>query len=139
MLNGRLYLPASLRGVFFDFLWDKRKVWRLPTQPEQASFRELAWHLELPVWSTSPPRPLFDLAPIRVLSAPSLYPEHWQRVLAARLEYPLELFRNGDRWVILDGYHRLAHHSVLGTELVPVRRHDRSLLGLIHLNEKTPD
>ena len=36
---------------------------------------------------------------------------------------PLELFQNGGRWVIVDGYHRLARHQLEGSATVPVRMH----------------
>jgi hypothetical protein len=38
--------------------------------------------------------------------------------------YPLEMFRGSrGRWVVLDGYHRLARHQVEGSIDIPVRRH----------------
>ena len=130
-MTARVALPDSLKGTFFDGRWDREEVWALPTPQELAPFAELAWHLELTVWSTDPPRPLFDLAPHAVLEAPTAHPRHWERIVAAVLGWPLELFRNGGRWVVLDGYHRLARHALLGSAEVSVRRHADNLLGVI--------
>jgi hypothetical protein len=123
-LSDRLTLPEELRGVFFDFLWDTRQCWVLPTETSIISFDELAWHLDLPVWTTVPGDPRFDLAPSAVLKEPERFPARWERIRTADLAYPLEMFRN-DRgvWVILDGYHRLARHRLEGSPHVAVRLH----------------
>ncbi len=119
----RVPLPQRLQGVFFDFHWEIAKVWALPTPVSVVPFAELAWHLELTIWTTVRKQPLFDLAPATVLGAPERYPDHYQRILAADVAYPLELFRNGARWVILDGYNRLSRHKLQGLHEVRVRMH----------------
>jgi hypothetical protein len=60
-------LPEQLRGVFFNFIWDTRKSWVLPTETVCRPFDQLAWHLDLPVWTTIQGQPRFDLAPRTVL------------------------------------------------------------------------
>jgi len=120
----RVALPEPLQGVFFDFLWDTQKVWLLPTESAITAFDQLAWLLELPVWTTAPGEARFDLAPLTVLEQPECFPVRWRRITSVDLTYPLELFRNDQgRWVILDGYHRLARHQVEGSRDIPVRLH----------------
>lgn len=119
-----LPLPEPLKGVFFDFLWDTRKVWLLPTEPVVVGFDQLAWLLDLPVWTTVPGEARFDLAPRTVLEQPRNFPVRWRRILAVDLIYPLEMFRSDrGQWVILDGYHRLARHQIEGSRDIPVRLH----------------
>ena len=132
-MSQRLALPKQLQGVFFDFLWDARKVWALPTEPSLLRFDELAWQLELPVWTTVPGEARFDLTPLTVLNCPENFPVRWRRILAVDLEFPLEMFRNDQgRWVILDGYHRLARHHIEGSRDIPVRLHpDHSKLTIL--------
>ena len=122
-LSMRVELPESLQGIFFDFLWETSKAWALPTETTVMSLDALSWHLRLSVWSTVRGQPRFDLAPATVLRTPDAFPEHWRKILAADLSYPLEMFRNGQRWVVLDGYHRLARHHVEGIDVVRVRLH----------------
>jgi hypothetical protein len=120
----RLVLPAPLKGIFFDFLWDSRKVWSLPTEAVVVAFDQLAWLLDLPVWTTVPGEARFDLAPRAVLEQPSNFPIRWQRISTVDLIYPLEMFRSDrGRWVVLDGYHRLARHQVEESRDIPVRLH----------------
>jgi len=127
----RLHLPAELRGIFFDFLWDEPSVWALPTQAEEVPLREVAWHLDLPVWSTVPGQPRFDLRPHTVLLHPERWPGHWRLIHDAQVEYPLEMLENGGRWVLLDGYHRLCRLVLEGAGTVRVRRHPEELRAAI--------
>jgi hypothetical protein len=126
-----LMLPPVLQGVFFDFIWDKAKVWALPTIAEPVPLTDLAWHLDLPVWSTVIGEPRFDLAPAAVLAHPVHHATHWQRIQRAELHHPLDMFRQGSRWVILDGYHRLARSAVLGLPKIWVRHHADEYLAQI--------
>lgn len=123
-----LALPASLQGVFFPLRWDKRALWALPTPATLLSLAELDWHLDLPVWSTQPPQPLFDLPPRDVIAQTALHAQHWQRILDAPLEFALDMFEVNGRWTIMDGYHRLAKHHVLRSTEVPARLHPAHFL-----------
>ena len=116
-------LPPLLQGVFFDFHWETAKSWSLPTAVSVIQFEKISWHLGLPVWSTQRGEMRFDLSPASVLANPSGFPYHWERIINADLGYALEMFQNGGRWVILDGYHRLARHFIEKNILVPVRYH----------------
>lgn len=124
-------LPEHLRGVFFDWRWETAKVWALPTPLAHLPLQDLAWHLDLTVWTTVRGEARFDLAPASVLARPEQHPRHWAKIREVDLSYPLELFRNGDRWVILDGYHRLCGHWIQGSRQVPVRLHPDTYRDLI--------
>lgn len=120
---GRLALPEGLQGIFFDQIWDKRKAWALPTMPSTLPLEQLTWHLDLTIWTTVPGEPRFDLAPRAILARPDAFPRDWQKIVTVETAYPLEMFRRGERWVLLDGYHRLARHFLESTRDVPVRLH----------------
>jgi hypothetical protein len=124
-------LPLALQGIFFPFRWDKQALWNLPTPATGLPLTALDWHLDLPVWSTQPPQPLFDLRPRDVIAQPAMHSQHWGRILAAPLEYALDLFEYNGRWTIMDGYHRLAKHHVLRAQEVPARLHPAHLLGQV--------
>lgn len=121
-------LPESLQGVFFPFRWDKHALWALPTAVSVVTLGELDWHLDLPVWSTHPPQPLFNLRPREVIDCWEQHLGHWARIEAADECYPLDLFHYNDRWVIMDGYHRLAKYAAFGIERVSVRMHTHEFL-----------
>lgn len=123
-----LALPAALQGIFFPFRWNKQALWALQTLSTTLPIDGLIWHLDLPVWSTQPPQPLFDLRPRDVVVQPAIHAQHWQRILNAPVEYALDLFEYNGRWVIMDGYHRLAKHHVLQSTVVTARLHPAILL-----------
>jgi hypothetical protein len=120
----RLPLPEKLQGVFFDFLWNTEKCWQLPTAPSVVPIAQLVWLLDLPVWTTVSGEPRFDLAPSTVLAHPERFQGRCRRIVTVDLTYPLEMFRShSGRWVILDGYHRLARHQMEQSDCVSVRLH----------------
>jgi hypothetical protein len=51
--------------------------------------------------------------------------------MAADLGFPLDLLFRNDRWVILDGVHRLLKADLLGLSQVRVRRLPPAMLPLI--------
>jgi hypothetical protein len=129
-----LPLPPALQGIFFAFRWDKRTLWALSTASSLVEISELAWHLELPVWSTRPPAALFDLSPAEVISNRQHHPDHWQRIAQADVRYPLEMFAHNGRWVIMDGYHRLAQLAANRIQQVSVRKHPHEYLAQIRVS-----
>jgi hypothetical protein len=92
---------------YFCSRWENKKIWRLEARREIVATRDLAWHLDYPFMSSGPPSPLFDLEPREVLRRPGDFPEHWRRVTAADLAFPIAVSDFGGRIVILDGIHRL--------------------------------
>jgi hypothetical protein len=111
----------GLHGIFFSHRWENSRIWALPTPVTVVPMEDLVWHLELPVWTTVPGEPRFDLAPLAVLDDPEAYPKRWDGIQSVDLSFPLEMFQNGGQWVIVDGYHRLAWLSVEGATEVGVR------------------
>jgi hypothetical protein len=74
----------------------------------------LAPLLDLPVWASAPPERIFDLVPRDVMRDPSLHPAHHARIVSADLRWPLHATRLDDRWIVLDGFHRLARAVLEG-------------------------
>ncbi len=115
--------PAEISAYFYSS-WETREIWRLETPRRRLPIQQLEWHLDWPFLSSNPPAPLFDLKPRAVLDNPRNFQKHWDRVLAADLEFPIDVTTFGDRLVILDGFHRLlksinAGALVMECKLVP--------------------
>ena len=122
-------VPAELRDVICDFLWDSDKLRRLALPVDTATVDTLRWHLDLPYWRHDG-KP-FQVAPGQVKADPGRYEEHYKRTMAADLGYPLDLVIRNHRWVILDGVHRLLKADLLGLSHVQVRRVPAAMLPLI--------
>jgi hypothetical protein len=122
-------VPAELRGVLCDFVWDSDKLQRLLLPVDEAAVDSLRWHLNLPYWRHDG-KP-FQLTPAQVEADPGRYEEQYQRTMAADLDHPLDLLLWNHEWVILDGVHRLLKADLLGLSHVRVRRLPAAMLPLI--------
>ena len=128
----RTDLPPHIQQVFFDFHWVREKLWAIRLPTESARVADMDWLLDLPIWQRTPTQIIFDLTPREVLREPKRFPDHWGRIESAEFSFPLLLMPNlSGRWVIMDGYHRLARASILGMESLEVMRLPRSLIPVI--------
>jgi len=60
------------------------------------------------------------VTPLEFLAHPRAHPEHADRVAKADLSYPLHVIRRHDRWLILDGIHRLVKAEMRGLSDISV-------------------
>lgn len=124
--------PAEI-SEYFHSSWENRELWKLEAPRLQVAVGELAWHMDYPFFSSSPPLPLFDLLPRAVLDNPHEFPRHWGRVQAANLAFPINVSTFGGRLVILDGVHRLLKSVMAGAATMEckliARAHIRTEVG----------
>lgn len=113
--------PKIIKEVGFDFSWDVQKVWALDVNAEDMPISELTWHFDIPfLWSK--PDGFYDLKPASVLKHPAQFPDEYDRTMAADTSYPIDILFWKNRWVILDGLHRLMKQSLNGGQTVQVRK-----------------
>lgn len=125
-------MPALLKAHILPFGWDVRRVWRLEANTVTIKTSELAYLLELPLWSSAPGHGmLFDTRPIDVLRDPALSPYQTQRLTDADLKYPIDVLLLDQRLWILDGVHRIARHFQLKHQELPARIHDKRVIPAI--------
>lgn len=113
-------LPKIIKEVGFDFRWSEEKVWALDIPVEEVDIKELEWHFDIPFWST--PEGYYDLKPNDVLSDPEKHKIEFERIMKADLNYPLDIMFWKNRWLLLDGLHRLVKAKQLGWEKIRVRK-----------------
>ena len=113
-------LPQIIEDVGFDFQWDNNKVWGLNVPVEDISISDLEWHFEIPFWDK--PNGYYDLTPNEVLADPEKYKEEFERTLRAALSHPIDIMFWKNRWLILDGLHRLVKQKQQGAKEVKVRK-----------------
>lgn len=105
-------LPKIIEEVGFDFHWSEEKVWALDVPVEEMDIKDLEWHFDTPFWFT--PGGYYDLKPNDVLADPEKYKEEFDRTMRADLSHPLDIMWWKNRWLLLDGLHRLAKAKQLG-------------------------
>ena len=121
-------LPPEMRGFYFDFDWETHLVWALDLPVEAVLTVELSWHLDLPIWSSVAGEARFDLRPRDVLEHPAAHPRHYRRLTHVDLGFPIDGMWNQDRFVILDGVHRLARLAQEGQTTARIRRVPRAAI-----------
>ena len=114
-------LPAIIKEVGFDFDWDEKKVWALDLPVEEMDISDLAWHFDIPFLWTHP-NGYYDLKPSQVLDDPDKYYGEYERTANADLSHPIDIMFWHNRWLILDGLHRLMKARTLGATKVNVRK-----------------
>jgi hypothetical protein len=93
---------------------------------------ELEWHFDLPFWNT--PQGYYDLTPNEVLNNPREHKEEFERINNADMRYPLDIMFWKNKWVLLDGLHRLAKAKVQKMDKVKVRKISQKHIHLLKLN-----
>jgi len=122
-------LPQIIKDVGFDFRWDERKVWLLDVPVEDMPISELTWHFGIPFWSK--PSGFYDLKPQDVIDYPDMNRAEYERTMQADTSHPIDIMFWNDRWLILDGLHRLLKLAIQEAEAVKVRKIPRSVIPLI--------
>lgn len=125
----KIPLPAIIRRVGFNFSWSEEKVWSLNVPVEEISISELEWHFDIPFWST--PGGYYNLKPNDVLKDRTKYWDEFERTMKADVSYPLDIIFWKNRWVLLDGLHRLLKLKVTGINMAKVRKIDKKFIPAI--------
>jgi hypothetical protein len=62
----------------------------------------------------------FQITPAQFRANPAAYPSHAHRIARADLSHPSHVVRRRERWLILDGIHRLLKADMLGHDAIEV-------------------
>ncbi|MEJ1969071.1 MAG: hypothetical protein WDN03_10645 [Rhizomicrobium sp.] len=110
---------ARIERYLYAFDWDIEAIWALDLPVEDRLIDDLAWMLELPVWAG--PNGPYSLSPMEVLKGPKVHAAEYVRMARADTSHPIDIAFHLDRWVVLDGVHRLLKLYRDGAQLVRVR------------------
>lgn len=105
---------------WYSIDWSVRTLWALDLPEQTLPRHHLDWHLDSPVWPDSAGRP-YRVTPRQVIENKSENAAEFARVEAADLAYPIEAILLGNRWMILDGIHRLTKAWRAGQTVMTVR------------------
>ena len=111
-------IPTALCGWLLPIDWDRERLWALDLPRRSLELEDLRWHFDLPWWRRD--GIWFQVTPREFLADPTAHPEHAGRVANADLSYPLHVVRRRQRWLILDGIHRLVKAQMLGLSEIHV-------------------
>jgi len=112
--------PKFLEDAGLDIYLDESKLRDLDIPVTQMQVSELEWLLDLPVWEMDNTDE-WNLTPRQVLENKPYTMNHRKAIESADLAYPIVVTFNKEKWVILDGFHRLAKTYLLNQVLIKVK------------------
>lgn len=112
--------PPILEDAGFDIYLDTRKLKDLPLPIEIKNIDEFTWCFNYPVWEKDGTDD-WNLTPQDVINQKEGSSDHKIRIENADLAYPIVAIVNKNRWVILDGVHRLVKAYLQGQKCVKVK------------------
>lgn len=114
--------------------WSEEKLWALEEPVSEIEIGELTWHFDVPFWENDD-GVRWTVSPWDVIKKAPGSQKELARVTAASLDYPIDILFNKDRWLVLDGLHRLVKAHLQGQKLIKVRKIPRDRLPDILINE----
>lgn len=122
-------------SVGLDFgNWDDERLWALELPIKEISIHELIWHFDVPFWPNDNAEK-WTVTPWDVIHEHEGAGLEQKRLEDADLAYPIDILRNHEKWLVLDGLHRLAKAYKQGQNKVKVRIVPQKDLPKILLNE----
>lgn len=112
--------PPVIDRYWYSIDWSVRDLWELDLPRAQIPMARLDWHLDVPVWPDADGAP-YRVTPRQVIENKEQNAVEYARILRADLSYPIEAILRGDRWMILDGIHRMAKAWLGGAESMTIR------------------
>ncbi len=113
-------MPDIHKQLGFDFWWDTQKLWEVDLPVEEMATSDFLWMLEIPFWDDKGIPT--SLTPLAVKQNPEKFAQQYERTMEADLSYPINAIFLNDRWVIMDGIHRLLKAHILDEEKVRVKK-----------------
>lgn len=119
-------------GFNLPFWRDNNKLWALEVPIEEIDINELLWILDLPFWEDKDGN--IVITPNQVINNLNAYPEHQNKIQNCDASYPIDIMKNkNNKWLILDGLHRLVKMFLNKETKIQVRKIPPEL---IHLTAK---
>ncbi|OGH94285.1 MAG: hypothetical protein A2538_01845 [Candidatus Magasanikbacteria bacterium RIFOXYD2_FULL_41_14] len=123
------------QSVGFDFgNWDEAKIWVLDLPEQEMDIKELLWHFDAPWWSNDSDE-RWTITPWDVINETEDCKKEQKNMLEADLSYPIDILENHNKFLILDGIHRLTKAYKLGYTKIKVHIIPRESLSKIITDE----
>lgn len=122
-------MPQVTKSLGFDFWWDTEKLWNMDLPVEKVLVDELVWMLKLPFWTHNGSQAV--LKPTEVKKDPEKYGDQYTQTMQSDLSHPISIIFLNDRWVIMDGLHRLLKANILGHKAIKAKRFQKAHIPFI--------
>jgi hypothetical protein len=114
--------------------WEEEKLWALDLPVSTIDIAELVWHFDCPFWEHDNGE-RYTVTPWDVIGGVVGTKKEQQKVSIADTSYPIDIYFNKNKWLILDGIHRLVKLYKQEAEKVEVRIVPKEMFPLIQSDE----
>lgn len=112
--------PKILEDAGFDIYVDTSKLRDLSLPIQQMNINDLIWCFGCPVWEKDGTDD-WNLTPRDVIEKKPATTEHMKKIEEASLDYPIVVIFHKEKWVILDGIHRLVKAYLLEKPIIDAK------------------
>ncbi|TSC51819.1 MAG: hypothetical protein LiPW41_766 [Parcubacteria group bacterium LiPW_41] len=99
-------IPKALREVGYEMYCDAEKLGSLDIPVVEFEIKDLIWNFDLPLWGKDGES--WNLTPWDVINKAPGSANQRKRVENVDMSYPILITKENERWLIIDGVHRLA-------------------------------
>lgn len=112
--------PKILEDAGFDIYVDTSELRDLPIPIQQIDIKDLIWCFDFPFWEKDGTDD-WNLTPRDVIEKKPETTEHMKKIEEASLDYPIVVILHKEKWVILDGIHRLVKAYLLEKPIIDAK------------------
>jgi len=113
--------PKIIERYWYSIAWDVPALWALDLPVFEIPMKHLEWHLDAPVWPNEAGEG-YRVSPRQVVENARENPTEFARIQSADLGFPIEVLERKNRWMILDGIHRLTKAYLMGQAQIRARK-----------------
>jgi hypothetical protein len=112
--------PKILTDAGYEIYCDVKKIQTLDLPVVDFEIDKLIWNFDLPFWEKDETDD-WNLTPRDVINKIDGSAGHQERVDQADLQFPILLLNKEDKWLIIDGVHRLVKAFLAGDKTIKVK------------------
>ncbi|MDP2946915.1 MAG: hypothetical protein Q8N88_02270, partial [Nanoarchaeota archaeon] len=112
--------PKILTDVGYEIYCDVGKIQTLDLPIVDFEIDKLIWNFDLPFWEKDGTDD-WNLTPRDVINKIGGSAGHQERVEQADLQFPILLLNKNDKWLIIDGVHRLVKAFQMGYKTIKAK------------------
>ncbi len=112
-------IPKSLRKAGYEIYCDAEKLGSLHIPIVDFGIKDLIWNFDLPLWGKDGKS--WNLTPWDVINDVPGSAIQRRRVENVNMKYPILIIKKKDKWLIIDGVHRLVKAYLNGQQTISAK------------------
>lgn len=112
-------IPKILSDAGYEIYCDAEKLASLPIPVVDFEIKDLLWNFDLPLWGTDGES--WNLTPRDVINNVPGSAAQRKRVETVDMKYPILIHKKNEKWLIIDGVHRLVWAYLNGQQTIQTK------------------